>query len=83
MGDIFKLTSFIRPYWKRSVAALALLAGLVFMDLAIPTLIQRIIDQGIKQQNQPVVIHAALIMLGISAMSTFTALGGIDIPAMT
>ncbi|MGA1864402.1 MAG: ABC transporter ATP-binding protein [bacterium] len=45
------------------------------MDLSIPRLIQRIIDQGIKQQNQSVVIHTALLMLGISALSTIFALG--------
>ena len=65
MDDIFKLTSFVKPYWKRSLAALLLLAGLVLMDLSIPRLIQGIIDQGIKQQNQSVVIHTALLMLGI------------------
>lgn len=75
MGDILKLTSFVRPYWKRSLATLVLLAGLVFMDLSIPRLIQRIIDQRIKQQNQFIVIHTVLLMLGISALSTIFALG--------
>lgn len=75
MNHILKLTSFVKPYWKRALAALILLTALVFMDLSIPRLIQRIIDQGIKQHDQPLVIHTALLMLGISALSTLFAIG--------
>jgi len=45
------------------------------MDLTIPRLVQRIIDQGISQHNQAVVIQTALIMLGISLLSTLIAIG--------
>ena len=55
--------------------ALILLTSLVFMDLSIPRLVQRIIDQGINQQNQTVVIQTSLIMLGISLLSTAIAVG--------
>ena len=75
MNQVFKLSSFVKPYWKWSLMALVLLTTLVFMDLSIPRLIQRIIDQGIHQQNQTVVIQTGLLMLGISALSTFIAVG--------
>ena len=55
--------------------ALALLTTLVFMDLSIPRLIQRIIDQGIAKHNQPVVIQTSLLMLGISVLSALIAIG--------
>jgi hypothetical protein len=38
-------------------------------------LIQRIIDQRINAHNQAVVTHTALLMLGISALSTLVAIG--------
>lgn len=75
MTDIFKLLHIVKPYWRRSVVALTLLTSLVFMDLTIPRLVQRIIDQGINQHNQAVVIQTALIMLGISLLSTLIAIG--------
>jgi ATP-binding cassette subfamily B multidrug efflux pump len=75
MTYIVKLSSFVKPYWKQATLALALLTTLVFMDLAIPRLIQRIIDLGITQHNQQVVVHTGLLMLGISAMSTIIAVG--------
>jgi ATP-binding cassette subfamily B multidrug efflux pump len=75
MADVLRLASFVRRYWKRAVLALVLLTTLVFLDLAIPRLIQRIIDQGIAQNDQTVVIHTALLMLGISVLSTLIAIG--------
>lgn len=75
MDQIFKLASFVRPYWKRSILALILLTALVFMDLAIPRLVQRIIDQGIGRNDPQVVIGTALLMLGISLVSTIFAVG--------
>jgi ATP-binding cassette subfamily B multidrug efflux pump len=75
MSDIFKLFHFVKPYWRRAVVALMLLTSLVFMDLTIPRLVQRIIDQGINQHNQAVVIQTSLIMLGISLLSTLIAVG--------
>ena len=75
MKQIFKLIHFLRPYWKRSLAALVLLTSLVFLDLSIPRLIQRIIDQGITANNQQVVTQTALLMIGISIISTLIAVG--------
>lgn len=75
MEPIINLFTFIKPYGKRAIFALILLSSLVFMDLSIPRLIQRIIDQGIGQHNQTLVIHTALLMLSISAVSTLIAIG--------
>jgi ATP-binding cassette subfamily B multidrug efflux pump len=75
MNHIYKLLHFVRPYWKRSVVALILLTTLVFFDLSIPRLIQRIIDQGITAHNQTVVIQTALLMIGLSLTSMVIAVG--------
>jgi ATP-binding cassette, subfamily B, multidrug efflux pump len=52
-----------------------LLTTLVFLDLSIPRLIQRIIDEGIRQNNQTVVVQTAALMLCISALSALIAIG--------
>lgn len=75
MSQIFKLLHFLRPYWERAVAALILLTSLVFFDLSIPRLIQRIIDQGIAANNQQVVVQTAILMIGISIVSAIIAIG--------
>ena len=69
MKTIRKILPFIRPYWKLSALSLVLLMLLVLMDLAIPRLIQRIIDQGINMNRLDVVVQTSLIMLAISLFS--------------
>ena len=41
MKYLLKLKHYLYPYWKQSVLALTLLTAVVFMDLAIPRLVQR------------------------------------------
>jgi len=74
-SPFLKILHFVKPYWKRALLALILLSSLVTMDLAIPRLIQRIIDQGITKHNQAVVLQTSLVMLGISLLSTVIAVG--------
>jgi ATP-binding cassette subfamily B protein len=75
MRPTLKLLAYLRPYWRRAVLALVLLSSLVVMDLAIPRLIQRLIDQGITAQDQQVVLQTGLLMLAISALSAVIAVG--------
>ncbi len=75
MKQIKKILPFIKPYWKLAVLALVLLTSLVVLDLSIPRLIQRIIDQGINQHNQTVVLQTSAIMIGISLLSAVIAVG--------
>jgi ATP-binding cassette subfamily B protein len=75
MNNVRKLAGFIRPYWRVALLSLGLLTSVVIMDLAIPRLIQRIIDQGIYQGDQTVVLHTALLMIGISLLSALFAIG--------
>ena len=66
---------FVKPYWKWSITSLILLTLVVLMDLAIPRLIQRIIDQGIYQNDMQVVFTTTVMMLGISLFQILFALG--------
>jgi len=75
MKHIRKLLPFVKPYWRRSLVSLLLLITVIFMDLAIPRLIQRIIDQGITANNIQVIISTTLVMLGISVFQAFFAVG--------
>jgi ATP-binding cassette subfamily B multidrug efflux pump len=75
MPPLRRILHFVKPYRKLAVLALLLLTSLVFMDLAIPRLIQRIIDQGIKAKSLSVVIHTSILMLAISLLSAIIAIG--------
>ncbi|MGA2503911.1 MAG: ABC transporter ATP-binding protein [Anaerolineales bacterium] len=75
MNQVTKLFRFLKPYWKKSVISLVLLTAVVAMDLAIPRLVQRVIDQGINAQNMQVVVTTFFLMLGISVLDTIFAIG--------
>jgi ATP-binding cassette subfamily B multidrug efflux pump len=75
MNQISKLLRFVKPYWKKSASALVLLVIVVLLDLTIPRLVERIIDQGIFANDMQVVLQTFLVMLGISVLDTLFAIG--------
>ena len=75
MNHVRKLLRFAAPYWRRSLAALALLIAVVLIDLSIPRLIQRIIDQGINAHDMRVVLTTTVLMLALSLLQTLFAIG--------
>ena len=75
MNYVQKLLRFVKPYRRLALLSLVLLTSQVFMDLAIPRLIQRIIDQGIFRHDQALVLQTAALMVGISAVQTLVAIG--------
>ena len=74
MNHIQKLLHFVKPYWRRSLVSLVFLVAVIAIDLTIPRLIQRIIDQGINGRNMQVVLTTTIIMLVISVLQTLFAL---------
>jgi ATP-binding cassette subfamily B protein len=75
MDHIRKLLPYVKPYWRRGLAALVLLIAVVLVDLTIPRLIERIIDQGISARNIQVVVSTTIIMLSISVLQAALAVG--------
>ncbi len=72
--DLRRLLGFVRPFRGQALLALVMLCAVVVMDLAIPRLIQHIIDAGIGGHDRGVVVRTALVMLAISAVSTVLAI---------
>jgi ATP-binding cassette, subfamily B, multidrug efflux pump len=75
MKEILKLLPFLHPYRLKSFLALVLLVVVVLMDLAIPRLVQRIIDQGITPGDTRTVTSTFIVMLVISALNTLFSVG--------
>ena len=74
MKSLKYLTKYLKPYWKQAVLALATLTLVVIMDLMIPRLTQTIIDKGIGEKDMQVVVQTALLMVGVSVLSTLLAI---------
>jgi len=67
--DLRKLLAFVRPY--RGLAALSLLAllAMVALSLALPRLVERLIDEGVRRGDLGETLRTAALMLGLSALS--------------
>ena len=74
MNEIKKIFKFIKPYKNLAILSLVLLVLQVFADLSIPRLIEKIIDQGIKQKDLTVVLQTSGIMLVLSLASAVFAI---------
>ena len=75
MKNLLKLLRYLKPYWKEAIGSIVLLVFVVLMDLAIPRLVQQIIDKGITPGDLAEVKRIALLMLGISFLNTLFAIG--------
>ena len=73
MKHMQKLLHFVKPYWKGVVFALVTLFLLIILELAIPRLVQRIIDQGIHARNMDIILKTSAWMVAISLSSMIVA----------
>ena len=75
MNAGLKLAIFLKPYWRWVMIAPLLMTLEVTMDLFQPRMVERIIDEGIKNLNLSLVLQTGLIMFGFAVTG---ALGGMS-----
>ena len=69
-----KILLYLQPYWKHALIAPLLMILEVAMDLMQPRMMQRIMDEGIRLGNQPLVLQTGAIMIVFALIG---AVGGI------
>jgi len=74
MRSLMRLAPYLKTYWRGAVIAPLLMVLEVAMDLMLPRLMQRIIDQGVSAGDLSVVLNTGLLMIGMSILG---AIGGI------
>ncbi len=75
MKSITHLWRFVKPYGRLVVLGLLLLAVVVAVDLALPRLMQELINTGIRQRDMGVILNISLIMVGFTLVSTTGTVG--------
>ena len=73
MKSAYKLSKFLKPYWRWAVLAPLLMVLEVAMDLMQPRLVQRVVDEGIARLDMSIVINTGLLMMGLAIVG---AVGG-------
>ena len=66
-----KILGHLRPYWLGATSAFVIIIVVTIADLAIPRLVQRIVDQGVTPRDMGMIWRTAGLMLGIAAFSAF------------
>ena len=75
MKSITHLWRFVKPYGRLAVLGLLLLAVVVAVDLALPRLMQELINTGIRQRDMGVILNISLIMVGLTLVSAAGTVG--------
>jgi len=72
---VLKLLRYLKPYWKPATLALIMLFGMVLTDLAVPRLLQQLVDEGIARHDLMKIADTALIMVGVSIVGALLTVG--------
>ncbi|KAA1191632.1 ABC transporter ATP-binding protein [Paenibacillus sp. B2(2019)] len=72
---MWKLKSYLRPYWLWSVLAPLMMMLEVFMDLLQPTLMASIVDHGIMTKDSSHIYSTGLTMLGVAFVGLIGGVG--------
>ena len=75
MNDMKKLLKYMKPYLLFAVLSPALMCMEVVMDLLQPTIMQKIIDEGIAAQDHAHIIKLSLIMLASACIGLIGGAG--------
>ena len=75
MKSITRLWRFVKPYNRSAILGLLLLTLVVAVDLALPRLVQELINTGIQQRDMGVILNIALIMVGLTQVSAAGTVG--------
>lgn len=67
MKHLWRLRTYLKPYWKQVILALVLLLGLTGLSLIIPTIIRYVIDIGLTRGDSSFLLQAGLLILIIGA----------------
>ena len=74
-NPIIRILGYLRPYWRIVALSIVLLFASVGSDLVIPTLIQRIIDDGIVSKNITVIVTLTALMIGVALLGAAATIG--------
>ncbi|MCX6096978.1 MAG: ABC transporter ATP-binding protein [Caldiserica bacterium] len=74
MHQLMKIFRFLKPYRSKAILAMLALIVTIASDLAVPRLIQNVVDNGISKSNMHVVLGTMGIMLAASALGVLMSI---------
>lgn len=74
MSNLMKILRYLKPYRRKATIALVALTISILTDLAVPRLIQAIVDNGIAKGDMHAVLMTMGIMLAVSALGAVVSI---------
>jgi len=74
MRNLLKILRYLKPYRRKAVIAMGALTVSILTDLAVPRLIQAIVDNGISKGDMHAVLATMGIMLAVSALGAVVSI---------
>ena len=75
MKHLLRIKIFLKPYFWQILATLLMLMALTGFQLAVPRIIQSVIDDGLTRGERSYLISSAFILLGLGLASAILTLG--------
>ncbi len=70
-----KLVKYLKPYWFFAIMTPLTMIGEVFIDLMLPTLMSKIVDEGVLGHNFELIIRTGLMMLLLAVCGGICGVG--------
>jgi len=70
-----KLVKYLKPYWFFAVMTPLTMIGEVLIDLILPTLMSKIVDEGVLGHNFELILRTGLMMLGCAVIGGICGVG--------
>jgi ATP-binding cassette subfamily B protein len=74
MKYLLRILIFLKPYRWQTVFNLFVLLSMTGLSLAVPRIIQAVIDDGLLKGQTPFLVRSALVLLGLGLTSAFLSL---------
>jgi len=65
---MIRLMRYLKPYWKPALLALSMMLLMTVTDLAVPRLLQRVVDEGIARGDMGRIVQTTALMLGVAVL---------------
>lgn len=75
MSPIRRILSYLGPYRRLSIYAILMLVASVAVELMIPQMIRRIIDEGIAPRDMNVILATTALMIGAALIEVVLTIG--------
>ncbi|MGB9666505.1 MAG: ABC transporter ATP-binding protein [Candidatus Cryosericum sp.] len=74
MHQLLRIFRFLKPYRRAAILAMVTLLVTIASDLAVPRLIQNVVDNGISKNDMRVVLGTMGVMLAVSALGVLMSI---------